>query len=201
MIDGLGSNSHKSKETTAEPKPKLQKVANGTVTKKKSDSSFFKFFVPEDVTSVRHYILIDVIVPLVKTALTDTLNVILYPGEGKQSRGSTASKISYRGFYDSAAERDRLPDRGVSSVRSRTAFDLDMISFTTKSEAKAILEVMDEAIDTFGVISVGDFYDLAGVTTENHAVNKYGWTNIRSAEPVRVRDGWILKLPKAQPIN
>ena len=37
--------------------------------------------------------------------------------------------------------------------------------------------------------------------TSPYTSNKYGWTNIRSAEAVRVRDGYILKLPKAMPID
>ena len=58
---------------------------------------------------------------------------------------------------------------------------------------------MDELIDMYGQVSVADLYDLVGKTCE-HTDNKYGWTNIRNAEPVRVRDGYLLKMPKALPI-
>ena len=59
---------------------------------------------------------------------------------------------------------------------------------------------MDELIDTYSMVSVADLYDLIGVTG-NYTDNKYGWTNIRNAEVVRVREGYLLKLPKALPIN
>ena len=55
--------------------------------------------------------------------------------------------------------------------------------------------------DLYGVVSVGDLYDLAAVSTDNFAVNKYGWTDIAGCKAVRVRDGYILKLPKAYPLN
>ena len=44
-------------------------------------------------------------------------------------------------------------------------------------------------------------YDLSGLTPP-YTANSYGWTSIRTAEPVRVRDGgYVLKLPKASPID
>ena len=59
---------------------------------------------------------------------------------------------------------------------------------------------MDELIETYGIVSVADLYDLVGKSC-NYTDNKYGWTNIRNAEPVRVRDGYLLKMPKAGPID
>ena len=70
----------------------------------------------------------------------------------------------------------------------------------TKDEAVAILEQMDEMIDQYGVVSVLDYYDLAGITMDNTSAN-YGWTDIRSARVIRTRDGYVIKFPKARPIN
>ena len=70
----------------------------------------------------------------------------------------------------------------------------------TRGEAEDVLSRMDELIDTYGVVSVADLYDLVGISC-NYTDNKYGWTNLRNAEPVRVRDGYMLKLPKALPID
>ena len=58
---------------------------------------------------------------------------------------------------------------------------------------------MDELIDTYGQVSVADLYDLVGKSC-NYTDNNYGWTNLRNAEPVRVRDGYMLKMPKVGPI-
>ena len=59
---------------------------------------------------------------------------------------------------------------------------------------------MDELIETYGSVSVADMYDLVGISCE-YTDNKYGWKNIRTAEPVHVRDGYMLKLPRALPLN
>ena len=60
---------------------------------------------------------------------------------------------------------------------------------------------MLDVIDRYGFVTVGDMYDLSGLTPP-YTANSYGWTSIRTAEPVRVRDGgYVLKLPKASPID
>jgi hypothetical protein len=46
------------------------------------------------------------------------------------------------------------------------------------------------------MVSVADFYDLVGVDG-TYTDNKYGWTNIRNAYVNRVRDGYVIKLPRA----
>ena len=84
--------------------------------------------------------------------------------------------------------------------RTRTGYNYDDIILETRGEAEEVLERMEELIETYGIVSVADLYDLVGITG-NYTDNKYGWTNIRNAEPVRVRDGYMLKLPKALPIN
>ena len=59
---------------------------------------------------------------------------------------------------------------------------------------------MCEAIETYQMVSVADLYDLVGVTGD-YTDNKYGWTNLRNAKVVRVRDGYMIDLPKALPIQ
>lgn len=59
---------------------------------------------------------------------------------------------------------------------------------------------MDELISTYKIVSVADFYDLVGVTG-NWTDNKYGWSDIRSASIVHVRDGYMIKLPRPLPID
>lgn len=188
------SNSHRSKELAEK---KVEKVITGTVkTKKKTDiQKFASIFVPEDVNSVKDYILMDVIVPLIKKAISDTVEVILYPG-GKKS-DSRASKISYREYY----ERDRDRRTNYSVPRARSGYDYDDVIFDNRGEAEEVLSRMDELVSVYGTVSVADLYDLVGITGSNYTDNKYGWTDIRSAKVVRVRDGYTIELPRALPLN
>ena len=196
-------NSHKYKEeqknVPAERK-KVEKVVKGKVkTKKKGELSKFKdMFISEDVSDVKSYIFMDVLIPAAKKAISDIvrdgIDMILYGNTHRRSSSSGASYVSYRSYSD----RDRRDDRRES--RTRTGYSYDDIVLEDRGEAEEVLERMTELIDTYDVVSVADLYDLVGKSC-NYTGNKYGWTNVRNAEPIRVRDGYLLKMPKAGPIN
>ena len=82
----------------------------------------------------------------------------------------------------------------------RSSYSYDDIILNSRGEAEDVLMRMDELMETYGLVRVADLYDLVGITG-NYTDNKYGWTNIRNAEIVRVRDGYMIKMPRAVPID
>ncbi len=197
------SNSHKSKEEQriAVPEKKVEKVVSGSV-KSRKKSEFQKFadvFIQEDAQKVKSYILMDVLVPAVKKAISDIvtngIDMILYGETGRTKKSGTASKVSYRSYYDK-----RNDQRDYSSARTRTGYDYDDVILDNRGEAEEVLSRMDELVATYGLVSVADFYDLVGITG-SYTDNKYGWTDIRNASVVRVRDGYTIKLPRALALN
>ena len=202
MSEEYKPNSHKFREKQNETltDKKIEKVVRGKVkTKPKSGmSKITDIFISEDASNVKSYIMMDVLVPAVKKAISDIvrdgIDMILY-GESRGRKSSTTSSyVSYRD-YSRSDDRDRFRDS-----RTRSGYNHDDIILETRGEAEEVLTRMDELIDTYGVVSVADLYDLIGKSCE-YTDNKYGWTNIRNAEPIRVRDGYMLKLPKALPIK
>lgn len=201
MSEEYKPNSHRYKEGKTEAltdRKKVEKVVHGKVrTKPKSGvSKLTDVFISEDAANVKSYIVMDVLVPAVKKAISDIvrdgIDMILY-GESRGRRSSSASSyVSYRDY-------SRSDDRGRDS-RTRSGYTHDDIILDSRGEAEEVLTRMDELIDTYGNVSVADLYDLIGKSCE-YTDNKYGWTNIRNAEPIRVRDGYMLKLPKALPIK
>lgn len=197
-------NSHKAKEekaqTEAPERKKLEKVVTGKVkTKKRNEmSKLGEIFIAEDARNVKSYILMDVLVPAVKKAISDIvtngIDMLLFGEGGRTRKTSGASTVSYRNYYDQKDTR-----RDYSNTRTRTGYSYDDIILESRGEAEEVLARMDELIETYGIVSVADLYDLVGKTC-NYTDNKYGWTNIRNAEPIRVRDGYMLKMPKAGPI-
>lgn len=192
------SNSHKSKELTKnEPVKKVVKpIAKAT---KKKKNALAETFISEDASNIKSYILMDVLVPAIKKAVidivTDGISMLFYgdTSHGNRRSSTSASYISYNRYSD----RDRRDDR-TSYGRSRYSYD-DII-LQSRGEAEEVLDRMSEMIDTYGIVSVADMYDLVGIAT-NYTDNKYGWTNLRNAEPIRVSNGYMLKLPKAGPID
>ena len=201
-------NSHKSKEEQREsdalPEKKVGKVITGSAKPKKKGEmqKFADVFISEDVGNVKSYIIMEVLVPAVKKAISDIVtngvDMILY-GETRQKKNSNTTKVSYGKYYGSSREQEQRSNSYRQSGRS--GFDYDEIIFETRGDAESVLDAMNEIISQYGVVSVGDLYDLAAVSTDNFAVNKYGWTDIAGCKAVRVRDGYIRKLPKAYPLN
>ena len=196
-------NSNKYKQEQAElaaERPKINKVVTGNVKRSKNGGSkLADVFISEDVSNVKNYILMDVIVPAIKKAISDVItngiDMLLYGSNGRTNANrSTASTISYNRYYG----RDDHPRTSDPVQTSRYSYD--NITLDTRGEAEEVLARMDEIIDTYKMVRVADFYDLVGVTG-NYTDNKYGWTNIRNAEVVRVRDGYRIKLPRALPID
>lgn len=205
-MDEYKSNSDAARQGKEEkPDKKIEPVVNrkGKIRKKGVGTKFAEVFVAEDANNVKSYLLSEVLIPAVKKAVSDIIttgiDMLLY-GETGRSRKSDASKVSYRSYYERGRDRDYERTRAGSSSR-RTGFDYDDILFDTRGDAEAVLDAMNDIISQYGVVSVSDFYDLARVDNNNYTMNRYGWTSIAGANAMRVRDGYILKLPRAIPLN
>lgn len=204
-MDDYKPNSHKYKEANKQlpvERKKLEKVVTGNArTKQKSEASKFaeKLISREDVGNIRSYLIDDVIIPTIKNtiwdAFTNSLDMVLFGGTGRNRKKSTAEKISYRNYYDRRDER-----RYGEPLRAKSGTSFDDIVFDSRGEAENVLRCMEEILEQYPLVSVSDMYDLAGLTAP-HTANKYGWSNLRSADVVRIRDGYIIKLPRALPFD
>ena len=189
-------NSHKYKREQQEKK--VTKVVTGKVkTKKKSEvSKLADIFVAEDIKSVKSFLFSDVFIPAAKKTIVDMvtygINMIFYGERGAKSKSSSIPHISYRDAYN-RNENNRSTDR----FRSR--YNCDQIILESRDEAEEVLSQMEDLLETYNQVSVADLYDLIGKTPV-FTDNKYGWTNLRNADVVRVYDGYQLVLPKVTPI-
>lgn len=191
---------YKNEQKNAPSEKNIEKVVKGTVVKKKNGvRKFTDIFISEDIENVKSYVFMEVLVPAVKKAIsdivTDGIDMILYGSTGgNRKRSTNASYVSYRSYSDNKN------DRHYDSMNSRSGYSYDDIILNTRAEAEEVLLSMNELLDKYGVVSVADLYDLVGVTG-NYTDNRYGWTNIRNAEVVHVRDGYLLKFPRAKLID
>ena len=191
-------NSHLSKEgqKPTPPEKKIEKVVTGSAKTKKKNGirKLAEGVISEDKEKVKSYILEDVIIPAIKDTIYNVIaggaGILLDRGGNRGGGPRNTSKVSYRQYYEPREERRS------GSVR----FDYDDIVFNTRVEAEAALDQMGEVIRRYGFVTVGDLYDMADLT-QPYTSNKYGWMNINTAEVIRVHDGYVLKLPKASPID
>lgn len=197
-------NSHRYKDEqkkSDDERRKIQKVVNGTVkTKKRSGiRKLTDVFVSEDASNVKSYVLMDVLVPALKKAIddivSDGIHMVLYGSSGRGRGGRRpVDSVSYTDYFNKRNERR------YSEPRSRTGFDYDEILFDSRGEAEKVLIAMDGIMEQYNLVRVADMYDLAGISSP-YTANDYGWTNIRNAEIERVREGYIIRMPRAIPIK
>ena len=201
-------NSHKYKEDQKEAseRKKLDKVITGNakVRKKSEIRKFTDLFVSEDIHSVKSYVVRDVIVPNIKDLLYDivtgSLKMFMFGDSARGSRHYDSNdrfRPAYVSYNNYSSKRD---SHYHGDSRARIGYNPDDIVLENRGDAEEVLSQMDGIIETYGMVSVGDLYDLVGKSS-NYTDMNYGWTNLRNAEPVRVRDGYLLKMPKVTPLK
>ena len=132
---------------------------------------------------------------------TDTGNIIKYICRWKNKNGLQDLKKAMW-YLDHLIEHVEKMNKENTPRSNQYGFESnkDDIILESRVEAEDVISRMKEIIETYGFVRVTDLYYLVGITGD-YTDNKYGWTNIRDAEPVRVRDGYMLKLPKAVPLK
>ena len=175
---------------------KVDKIITGTAkTKPNEVRKFAGLIVSDDASNVGNYVLMDVLIPTFKKAVVDVVEMILFGEKGGKRRSD--GRTPYRSYYDDRNDRPRK----TANMAGR--FDYDDISFDSRGDAELVLDQMRDLVDGdrgFGLVTVADMYDLAGLQAP-FTTRKYGWFNLRTAEVIRGRDGFYIRLPKAMPID
>lgn len=179
------------------PKTNINKnkpICKGKVKKKnKFITDIINCLIPGEVTDIKTYLLSDIIVPAIKRTISDTVQMFLYNEVTDRRPNGNSSRISYTNYNSlyNRPENNRIVNR----------ISCDDIELRSLSEAQSILARMNELIHEYGIVSIGDFYDLAGITNVLYTDYDYGWTDIRAARIVPSRGGYVIKMPKASPLR
>lgn len=198
------ANNHKAKSSDGVKTPKnVEKVVTGEVIqRKKSVGSKFKDILSgDDARSVGAYILLDVIIPALKSMLADAatqgLERILFGDSRRSTSGNRTSYTSYNKMYNSRAGS---PQKLELSQRARATHNFGEVVLTSRGEAEEVLDRLTALIDQYQVATVSDLYDLVGITG-SFTDDKWGWFDLRGSQINRVREGYLINLPQTQPID
>lgn len=193
------SNSNKQK---AEKQHKVEKViTGGLVTRKKPlGKKFVETFIGEDVNTVSSYILHDVLIPAAKSTVVEIvqggIEMLLF-GEKKGTRTRRDGNRSYVNYTSYSSDSRRERERKEASSTSRARHNFDDIILKSRGEAEEVISCLVDLVIDYGEATVADLYDLVGITG-NFTDNKYGWRDLSSASVSRVRDGYLLNLPRVK---
>lgn len=201
------------------PKPKAQEepavesvVTGKVITRKKPlHKRFLETFAGGDARGASEYVIMEVLIPAAKDAIADAVSQgiekIIF-GEVKSSRrGSRYGGSSY-GSSQNSYTRYSSPTKANTygrpeprlSYRARASHDFKEIVLATRIEAEGVLQGLDEMIERYGTASVTNLYNLVGVTGD-YTDNKWGWKDSHGFDIQRVREGYLLDLPKPEPID
>ena len=205
------SNSNKSKEVDQTPgtTKKVESVVSGSVVVRKPSlgKRFAGTFFGGDLKGVFGFVVLDVLVPAAKDMVADAVSQgferMLY-GEVRSTSRRPGSRpgMGRSGYtsYNRYSQVGAREDPRSLSRRSRATFNFDEIVLESRGEALQVLDGMYDLLRKYEIVTVSDLYDLVGVSGA-FTDEKYGWTEINTADVRRVRDGYLLVLPKPEPLD
>lgn len=198
-------------EVVEEGEKKVKQITSGSVVQRKKPlgKKIAETFAGDDAHSVGSYILFDVIIPATKNLVSDMvregIDRLLFGDSKGRSRISSARSnghTSYSKMYTGStrSDLDRPGGGRQLSDRSRRTHDFTEVILDDRGEAEQVLDTLRELIDNYDIATVTDLYDLVGITG-SYVDDKWGWADLRAAEVRRIRDGYLLDLPRAMPID
>lgn len=202
----IPGNSHKEREAAeqvTEPREKVEKIIEGKVITRKT--SLFKraarSMVADDAQNIGEYLITDVLIPSVKNLLADLVgqgaNRILFGTARNRQRGVLGDRPGLRTRYDLVSGPE---PRRMISREARARHDFSDVVLDTRGEAVEVVEALINRVDRYGSASVSDLYDLVGVTG-SFQDQRWGWTDLRTADVRQVRGGFLLDLPNPDPLR
>lgn len=207
-LEDFKPNSHKSKEETQENSSvrKIEKAIQGTATirKKSFAGKFAEAFFDGDFDTAYKYAVREVMIPAIKRGIVDTgqsLLEMIFLGRtsrSKEPKGRNRENVSYTAYYKSDVGSHSRNDDDDHYIRN----DYRNIVVNSRGEAEEVIDILTGIIEEDGSASVADLYDAAGITQElgDTMAYKFGWTNLRSARPRMTRTGWLIDVPRANPL-
>lgn len=206
------SNNKRTDRSRDEPK-RVERVVQSEVVRRKTPLGrrMTQNLIGGDVQSVWGYVFGEVLIPAARDMVADAVSggvERMIFGDSSNSarrsrnRGGSSGHTSYNQMSQRPSNnrygRDE-PRREISN-RARSSHTFDEIILKTRVEAEEVLDRMDALIDKYEAATVADFYELCGVSG-NYTDNKYGWFELRGASISHVRGGYLMNMPKPEPLE
>jgi hypothetical protein len=210
-LSDMPGNTHKEREARQEKEAKeapekAEKIIEGKVITRKPPwfKRIARSMIAEDAQSLGDLLIIDVIVPSIKNLVADIIGQgttrILFGTARNRGRSIVGDRPGLRTRYDLVGGGGAPEPRRMLSRESRARHDFSDVVLDTRAEAIDVVEALIRRVDRYGSASVSDLYDLVGVTG-SFQDQRWGWTDLRTADVRQVRGGFLLDLPLPDPLR
>lgn len=172
-------------------------------------------FVKEDLHDIRDYVVFDIVLPSIKSAIFNTIvgtagqifGISVPSNTFRFSNGYNGRQIltqherKYRDFNSIQRE-----DRSMIKLNRYDRFYVSDFEFEYQEEADSVLEQLMDICDSRGWVSVAKFFEIADPdgTIEGKNVytnNNFGWKEIDNASVKFNGEGYVIIMPPAKPKN
>jgi hypothetical protein len=191
---------------------KIEPVVTGEVAARKKGlgKRFAELFIGGDSKSVLQYVVAEVLIPQVKDMLTEGVSsgferwVYGESSRRPQRFGSRPSGGARPVNYALASRGNNPIGRATREERQPTAslksHGIEDILLATRVEADTVLDHMYSLLQKYEMVSVSDLYSLINWSS-THIDHKWGWVDLQGANVRLTREGYVLNLPKPQPLD
>lgn len=219
MENEFPPNSHSKKEPrrerSSEPAPEkkgVERVTKGKVIQRKKPlyQKFIDAFRPEDNKGFFEYVVLEVLIPGVKDNLADAATASIENALGVNGGGARRRRGRGDGGYTSynrmstsrrdSRGRDRDRDDDRRPARRSGSDELPQIVLETRVEADEVIDNLFELLSKYEVATKRDLLSLVG-EPHSYTDEDWGWTDLRGARVHRVREGYLIDLPRIEPLD
>lgn len=212
------SKSHAPRREPEEHPKKIEKVVQGEVTARKRSWTrrLKEAFIANRADTVGEFVIWDVFIPAVKNTIVDgatSFVEMMFDDRDPRTRSGSYRSNGPRGGHGSYGSPHHVnynrmgnpypgspPVEPGMSRRGRARHDFKEILIPTRVEAEEVLDQLFRRVVEYNAVTVADLYELCGITPE-YTDDKYGWMDIRGSGVIRVRDGFVLDLPRPEPLD
>lgn len=185
----------------APPKKEIKAVVSGAVkVDRPATRRFFDFLFAESPKTLGKKIGKEIVVPRLKAsfeeAATGFLSGMLWGGGNRPpSNVVQGTVLRANGIaYNQMSQPNMMTQARQATVNQSSGNYTDLV-LPTQQFAEILLGNMYELLNNYRVVAVADLYELAGITPAP-SDNAYGWTTLDGARISKVREGFLLELPR-----
>lgn len=210
-VSSLEPNSYKYRAEKANkeiPKNGREKIApvidrsKVVSTKKPLGKKISETFMTEDAKDVKTWLLMDVLIPGIKSTILDILSMMFF-GEtnyrGSSRKSSSSGRVDYRSKYQSPSERTTRRRRN-ERYDSDDQVDFRNIIIRNREDAEDIVEEMRKRIRDTNSVSIADLLDLIDVPGR-YTDNNWGWDDEMDVGIRRVSSGYLIDVTEPKYIG
>jgi len=199
-------------DKTQQPAPKKKQVKRivpagaAKQASRPASKRFFDFVFAESPKALGKRVVEGTIVPRLKAAgeeaVTSFLHGMLWGG-GSPPPSQLVQGAILRGGgvnYNALSTGVQMPANGLPGMAPQSSGPYKDVVVPTEQFAQAVLAYMYDLFNDYRVVTVGDLYEAAGISSDTQHEG-LGWYSLEGSKITKERDGYRIALPRPTTIR